>query len=99
MLFVLTFADTVVCGAQQQGVIRRTVNWLAMPSLCCLQVESCKQMCQDLQQALTSANTAIAGHVQNKMQQSDLVQGLQEQVKDLYISRHSMQSMSAQMLL
>ncbi len=80
-------------------MIRRILNWLAMPSLCYLQVESCKQKCQDLQQALTYANTINDGLVRTNMQQADLVKGLQEQVIVLHISGQPMQSMSAQMLL
>ncbi len=90
-MFALTFADTVIWGAQQQGVTWRTVKWAAMPNLCYLQLEACRLKCQDLQQALNSANTINDGH----MQQADLVERLQEQVRVLYMSRQSMQSLSA----
>ena len=86
-MLALTFADTVVCGAQQQGVIQRIGIWLAMPCLCYLQVESCKQKCQDVQQALKYANNINDGLVRNNMQQADLVKSLQEQVKVLLMSR------------
>ena len=72
-----------------------TVKWAAMASLCYLQVESCRLKGQDLQQALDSAKTINDGHVQ----QAELVERLQEQVKVLYMSRQSMQSMSVKMLL
>lgn len=62
-------------------MIPRTVKSVAMLTLCQLQVESCKQKCQDLQQALNSANTINDAHVRNKLQQADLVEGLREQVK------------------
>ena len=52
-----------------------------MLTLCQLQVDPCKQKCQDLQQALNSANTINDGYVQSKLQQAELVEGLWEQVK------------------